>query len=285
MDRKYSQRLPTPGYDAFVDAIPAFASFLPGGISAAVANGFPLNSPYNADIPYDIKQTAVFGEASYDFGQFKLTAGARYYNFKEERDFVSGGIFSDVNTNLGDKTKSDGISPRVILTFEPNRNLSFNVQAAKGFRLGGINDPLNVPLCSPADLATFGGLGAYDDETLWNYEAGVKYSKGGITFNSAVFHNEIRDLQVTLDRGQLLIACRVQRSKSALDRPRSRILCPAASGSRILACRQHPKRQIQFDRHRRGSACRDRGNREGQPPADRAQVPDRRGRDLWPAAQ
>ena len=42
-----------------------------------VANGFPLDSPYNADLPYDIKQKAVFGEASYDFGQFKLTAGGR----------------------------------------------------------------------------------------------------------------------------------------------------------------------------------------------------------------
>ena len=36
------------------------------------------NSPYNADLPYDIKQKAVFGEASYDFGQFKLTGGGRY---------------------------------------------------------------------------------------------------------------------------------------------------------------------------------------------------------------
>ena len=109
--------------------------------------------------------------------------------------------FSDVSTNLGDKTKSHGISPRVILSYEPNRNFSINLQAAKGFRLGGINDPLNVPLCTAADLAIFGGQGAYKDETLWNYEAGVKYSKHGITFNSAVFHNEIRNLQVTQTAG------------------------------------------------------------------------------------
>ncbi|MES2002495.1 MAG: TonB-dependent receptor [Pseudomonadota bacterium] len=201
VDRQYSQRLPTPGYDAYVDAIPAFASFLPGGISAAVANGFPADSPYNADLPYVIKQSALFGEASYKFGQFKLTAGGRFYSFREKRDFISGGIFSDVNTNIGDKTKSNGFSPRVILSYEPSRNLSFNAQAAKGFRLGGINDPLNVPLCTPADLAIFGGRGAYDDETLWNYEAGVKYSKRGFTFNSAVFRNEIRDLQVTQTAG------------------------------------------------------------------------------------
>ncbi len=199
VDRKYAQLLPTPGSDVFGQAFLDVVA--PGVPISALRNGFAPDSPYNATLPYDIRQTALFGEGTYDFGQFKLTAGGRYYNFKEERDFVSGGIFSDGNTNLGDKTKSNGFSPRVILTYEPNRNLSVNVQAAKGFRLGGINDPLNVPLCTPEDLAIFGGQGTYDDETLWNYEAGVKYSRGGITFNSAVFHNEIRDLQVTQTAG------------------------------------------------------------------------------------
>lgn len=169
--------------------------------SADLANGFPLDSPYNADLPYDIKQKALFGEASYDFGQFKLTGGGRYYDFSESRDFRSGGVFSGGDTRIGDKTKSSGFSPRVIATWEPNNNLSVNLQAAKGFRLGGVNDPLNVPLCSAQDADLFGGFQNYDDETLWNYEAGVKYSKRGFTFNAAVFHSEIRDLQVTLDAG------------------------------------------------------------------------------------
>ncbi|HUG44945.1 MAG TPA: TonB-dependent receptor, partial [Sphingomicrobium sp.] len=203
IDRTYMQRLPTPGYDAFIDAAPAFAGFLPGGISAVVANGFPLNSPYNADLPYDISQKALFGEATYDFGQFKLTGGARFYDFKETRDFISGGLFSNGDTRIGDETKSDGISPRIIGTWEPNRNLSVNVQAAKGFRLGGINDPLNITLCSAEDELIYGPFQSndYSDETLWNYEAGVKYSRAGITFNAAVFHTRIKDLQVTVDAG------------------------------------------------------------------------------------
>ena len=195
--RDYAQRLPTPGYGGFVD------DALGAGTSAAVANGFPdLDSPYNADLPYDINQKAVFGEASYDFGQFKLTTGARYYDFEEERDFISGGLFSN-RDNRTDKTKSDGISPRVIATWEPNRNLSVNVQAAKGFRLGGVNDPLNLGLCTPADVLIYGPFQAekYDDETLWNYEAGVKYSRGPITLNAALFHTQIRDLQITVDAG------------------------------------------------------------------------------------
>ena len=196
IERIYAQRLPTPGYDAFVDAV------LGAGTSAGAANGFPADSPYNADLPYDIKQKAIFGEATYDFGQFKLTAGARYYDFKEKRDFISGGVFSGVDTRIADKTKSDGISPRFIATWEPNRNLTVNLQAAKGFRLGGVNDPLNIPLCSDEDELIFGPFaGGYDDETLWNYEAGLKYSKGPLTFNAAIFHTKIKDLQVTLDAG------------------------------------------------------------------------------------
>ncbi|MGI8611931.1 MAG: TonB-dependent receptor, partial [Sphingomicrobium sp.] len=188
VERVYAQRLPTPGYDAFIDA------GLGAGVSAALANGFPLNSPYNADLPYDIKQKALFGEASYDFGQFKLTGGGRYYDFKEKRDFVSGGAFSNGDTFLGNKTKSNGFSPRAIATWEPNRNLSLNLQAAKGFRLGGVNDPLNLPLCSDEDELIYGPFtsATYDDETLWNYEAGVKYSRSGITCNAALFHTKIK---------------------------------------------------------------------------------------------
>jgi len=199
VDRKYTQRLPTPGYDAFTDV--RFGA----GTSVAVANGFPLNSPYNADLPYDIRQSAIFGEASYDLGQFKVTGGGRYYKFKEERDFISGGLFSNGDTRLADKTKSSGFSPRGILTYEPNRNLSVNLQAAKGFRLGGVNDPLNIPLCSGGatgiDALTFGNRPGYDDETLWNYEAGVKYQTRGVTINAAAFYTDITDLQVTADAG------------------------------------------------------------------------------------
>jgi outer membrane receptor protein involved in Fe transport len=195
VDRSYTQRLPTPGYDAATDAT------LGAGTSASLRNGFGPDSPYNAFLPYDIEQKAVFGEATYDFGQVKVTGGGRYYDFSESRDFISGGLFANSDRRIGDKTSSNGFSPRAIVSWEPNRNLTVNVQAAKGFRLGGVNDPLNVPLCQGNDLALFGGFQNYDDETLWNYEGGVKYSKGPVTFNAAAFYTDIKNLQVTLDAG------------------------------------------------------------------------------------
>jgi iron complex outermembrane receptor protein len=195
VNRKYEQRLPTPGYDAYVDAA------LGAGTSAAVDNGFGLvDNPYHADLPYVDTQKALFGEASYKFGQIKLTGGGRWYDFREKRRFHSGGLFSGGDDRT-DRTKSNGFSPRGIVSWQPNRNFSVNVQAAKGFRLGGVNDPLNIPICTPEDAQIFGGYQTYKDETLWNYEAGFKYSKHGVTFNAAAFYNDIRNLQVTVDAG------------------------------------------------------------------------------------
>jgi outer membrane receptor protein involved in Fe transport len=195
VDRFYTQRLPTPGYDVFVDAR------LGAGTSVAVANGFPLNSPYNADLPYDIKQIAIFGEASYDLTErLTATAGLRYFDFKEERSFKSGGVFSN-GDNETDTTKSDGFSPRVLLSYEATDNITINAQASKGFRMGGANDPLNLGLCGPNDAATFGGFPTYDDENLWNYEAGVKTQFRNVTFNAAAYYTDISNLQITADAG------------------------------------------------------------------------------------
>jgi iron complex outermembrane recepter protein len=194
-DRDYAQRLPTPGYDAFIDAT------LGAGTAAATRGGFGPDSPYNADLPYDIRQKAVFGEASFDLtDRFTVTAGGRYYDFTEERSFRSGGLFSG-GDNRTDRTSSDGFSPRIIATYEAWDDVRFNAQASKGFRLGGVNDPLNIPLCTPQDRAIFGGFQSYEDETLWNYEVGLKAQRGGITFNTAAFYTDINNLQVTLDAG------------------------------------------------------------------------------------
>ena len=195
--RKYRQRLPTPGYDAMTDA--AFGA----PVSAAVANGIPdKDSPYKANVPYDITQWAAFGEFSYDLTpKLTLTAGARYHDYKETRSFRSGGLFAN-GDNDTDSTTSNGWTPRVIASYEVSEGVKFNVQASQGFRPGGVNDPLNVPICTPADAATFGPFPKkYGDETAWNYEAGVKVARPQFNFSAAAYHNIITDLQVSFDAG------------------------------------------------------------------------------------
>lgn len=194
-ERVYVQRLPTPGYDAYTDAV------LGEGTAAAVANGYGADSPYNSDLPYDIEQLAVFGEANwYVTDRLTLTAGGRYYDFEEVRSFTNGGLFAP-GVSVVDETSSDGFTPRVIADYKFNDFMSVNAQVAQGFRLGGVNDPLNRTLCTPEDLEIFGDFQDYDDETLWNYELGFKAQTRNVTFNAAVFHADINDLQVTLDAG------------------------------------------------------------------------------------
>jgi iron complex outermembrane receptor protein len=196
-DRKYGQYLPTPGYAAVTDAT------LGAGTSAAVANGFPdLDSPYNALLPYDIEQFAIFGEVNFDVtNELQVTVGGRWYDFEESRRFYSGGLFANGDDQT-DKTSSDGFTPRVMASFDMNDNVTLNAQVSQGFRLGGVNDPLNATLCTPSDLQIFGSFQSYEDEKMWNYEAGVKSGfSNGVTLNAAVFYSDIEDLQATLDAG------------------------------------------------------------------------------------
>lgn len=202
-ERDYSQRLPTPGFDAFFD-VSDFAAGLDDGnglTSADVANGFPLDSPFNSDLPFDLEQFSIFGEVSFELNdRVELTFGGRYYDFEEGRDISQGGIFSDGFSGF-EETESDGFTPRVLFSYDATDNLTFNGQVSQGFRLGGVNDPLNTGLCSGSDIATFGGFQDFGDEDLINYELGAKGSFGIFSFNYAAYYADISDLQVTLDAG------------------------------------------------------------------------------------
>ena len=197
VERLYAQRLPTPGYDAMTDA------GLGAGTAAAVANGIPdKDSPYKADVPYDISQWAVFAEASFDLTErLTLTAGARYHDYEESRRFHSGGLFANGDDDT-DSTTSDGWTPRFIASYDVSEEMKINLQASQGFRPGGVNDPLNIPLCTPADAALFGPFPKkYADETAWNYEAGLKVARSKFNMSAAVYYNDITDLQVSFDAG------------------------------------------------------------------------------------
>jgi outer membrane receptor protein involved in Fe transport len=197
VERNYAQRLPTPGYQAVTDQV------LGAGTSAAVANGYPdLDSPYNSDLPYDIDQLALFGEVTFDVNDvLQLTAGGRWYDFDESRRFLSGGLFANGDDQTDD-TSSDGFTPRVMASYDLSDAVTLNAQVSQGFRLGGVNDPLNETLCEGNDLAIFGSFQSYSDEKMWNYEAGMKSTfANGVTLNAAAFYSDIEDLQVTLDAG------------------------------------------------------------------------------------
>jgi iron complex outermembrane receptor protein len=194
--RHYGQDLPTPGYDSF-----------------NAAAGFPLgpnpvglvDTPFYSDLGYRLNQYAGFGEATWHVtNQWGVTGGVRYYKYKESRIQSFDGVFAGNGPlGVGGSVDSDGVSPRGILSFKFNEDAQFNAQVSKGFRLGGINDPINLPLCSAQDKIEFGGRGNWKDETSKNYEIGGKFRflDRRVTFNVSAFYTDIKDLQATVTAG------------------------------------------------------------------------------------
>ncbi len=190
--RDYAQDLPVTGFTA-----------LTGIPTKGTAN--PTDSLYYSTVPYKQTQYAAFGEATYAItDQLDVTGGLRYAHYKETRTLTFDGIFADTTIAVPGRTTANSWAPRVILAYKATPDVTFNAQVSKGFRLGGINDPLNKPLCTPADLATFSGLStpSFKNETVWNYEAGMKARLGGKgSLTLAGFYADISNLQATIDAG------------------------------------------------------------------------------------
>jgi iron complex outermembrane receptor protein len=87
------------------------------------------------------------------------------------------------------------------LTYEISSNKLVYVNAAKGFRLGGVNDIVNNYL-SQAQLVELGFPDGkqpanYGSDYLWSYEGGFKgaWANGKLITNVAVFYNDWQNLQ------------------------------------------------------------------------------------------
>jgi iron complex outermembrane receptor protein len=195
-NRKYGQSLPVTGFTA-LSGIPS------KGLRA------PTDTLFYSDLGYGLDQIALFGEGTYAItDRWRVQGGLRFYHFSEDKSQIFDGIFGNDNNGTSlvsqpGSTTASGVAPRLIATYKVAEGTNLNAQVSKGFRLGGINDPLNVPLCTSQDLITFGGHDTWKDETVWNYEGGIKSrilgGRGAIA--GSLFYMNINDLQTTVTAG------------------------------------------------------------------------------------
>ncbi len=201
--RDYGQDLSDIGFDTAAAPILGAPYGFTTGLRA------PKDHLFWSNLHNDLKQGALFGEATYSVSpKLDLTAGLRYYNFTEQRGLIFDGIFT--NNFTGDSlvtdtnsVKANGLAPRFIASYKVASGVTVNAQASRGFRLGGVNDPLNYPNCQGADSATFSGRPSWKDQTVWNYEAGVKSDVfgGRGTINVSAFYMDIHNLQLNVTAG------------------------------------------------------------------------------------
>ena len=204
--KTYGQTIRNPGFAT------QFNNITGAGLDGRA--GAPLTSDTNVIYAsaFDIltKQYAGFGEAGYDItSRLTATAGIRYYNFKEDRDAIQTGFLNCGNSLTDCATpanlrhavsKSNGVSPRGILAYKVSPTVTLDAQVSRGFRLGGVNDPLVTGICGQ-DIAALGGrdITKFGDEHVWNYEAGFKAQTADrrVTFNASAYYIDISDLQVS----------------------------------------------------------------------------------------
>ncbi|MFZ0497674.1 MAG: TonB-dependent receptor [Steroidobacteraceae bacterium] len=119
----------------------------------------PVSNVYVDYMPQDILQNAAFGNISWTFPQgITASAGARYYHYSYSQDNTEWGDFTPLgfnnllsgaptvagnlapfNTNAGGS--ANGTNPRFNLTWQIDRDHMVYATIAKGFRLGGTDQP------------------------------------------------------------------------------------------------------------------------------------------------
>jgi outer membrane receptor protein involved in Fe transport len=173
--------------------------------------GSPTTALFTFYQPTEIKQKAVFGEASYALtDQLKVTAGLRWFSydasFTESSAGFGGPTGSDIPFLTGGKQTANGVDPKFNVSYMPNMDQMLYATIAKGFRPGGPNQPIpNNPdtLTGAACLASLEKLGltaapsAFQPDSLWSYEVGEKSRllNNRLDINGSIYYEEWSGIQ------------------------------------------------------------------------------------------
>ncbi|MDO9430988.1 MAG: TonB-dependent receptor [Phenylobacterium sp.] len=158
------------------------------------ASGLPLSSAGFTGrriVDSRLNQRAVYGEVTLGADRdTSLSLGARRFEYDkrtEGKALVVNVISNTSEANFLTTTQQAGWSLKFVGSHRFSPALMGYVQAAQGFRPGGIN---TVPGLPP-DLA------AYDADSLWNYEAGLKsvWLGSRLVINATVYRIDWRDMQ------------------------------------------------------------------------------------------
>jgi iron complex outermembrane receptor protein len=155
--------------------------------------------------PQTIIQNSEFGEASWQFTpDLKGTVGLRHYHYTLNQTNEEYGVFTvfadEGNTvpyNTAASNSASGTDPKFDLSYNIDKDVMVYVTAAKGFRLGGVNQPIPVAAVGNSNTVLVANECAlqakilnqacnanvllqapatFSSDSVWNYEIGEKSS-------------------------------------------------------------------------------------------------------------
>jgi iron complex outermembrane receptor protein len=142
---------------------------------------------------------ALFGQASYEVAPaLTVTAGLRYTHDSKTFDGrIQNGLatFPPVYASKSNDASWNALTPHFGVDYHFNDDVMAYATVSRGLRAGGFNG------LAVANTTVFGA--AFDPETVWAYEAGLKTQllDRRVTANILYFRNELNDLQQTVQIG------------------------------------------------------------------------------------
>jgi len=156
------------------------------------AEVFGSNNLFSYYSPFKILQQSEFGELTYNITEpFAVTVGARRYHYDAPVGLNQyGALTSTVKTNTSENAQ--GVTPKVSLSYQFDKDLLVYATAAKGFRPGGGTGPVPTsgPLSCEAQLMVqYGSKGfvngpiSFTSDSVWSYEIGEKWRSSDNRFS------------------------------------------------------------------------------------------------------
>ena len=175
-----------PGIGAFIGANPG----LFGGQSASVIA--PDDQTQRTLSRSNVRELALFGEASYTLSNVTLTLGGRVFQYRStpQLQFLpNAALIPQFDYRPGTRKESDFI-PKVSLSWKPSDRVLLYGLYSQGFRIGGIN-VYSVAAGTPLEFRS--------DKTT-NYEVGARFElvPGAMSFDIAAYHVDWDDIQARL---------------------------------------------------------------------------------------
>ena len=179
---------------------------IPGDPVFACPNGLILHAPTQRVVD---RQLAAFGEVTFKLtGTVKATVGLRVSKIDYTGSNYITGPFQ-ASTFVSDSSGSERpVTPKAVLSWQPDRDHLVYVSAAKGFRPGGVNvgvgdicqgdlRNLGLPLVPGSTTDQRQTPAGFSSDSLWSYEIGDKstFLDHRLQVNSSLFYIDWKDIQ------------------------------------------------------------------------------------------
>jgi iron complex outermembrane recepter protein len=122
-------------------------------------------------------QVAAFGDVTFKFTDtLKATAGVRLSRIEFTGSVAETGPFLGTTIVTQSGATEKPVTPKAVISWQPDHDELVYASATKGFRPGGVNVGVSQLLCGP-NLSSLGlnqVPGQFSSDNLWSYEIGTK---------------------------------------------------------------------------------------------------------------